>query len=260
MRLPILLAGLLAMVTPPLWAQDRPTAMTICHEDDDSYPWVMKNSEGLDIKLVKLLEKQLKDVRITTVAVPWKRCLAELQQGKVDGAMAASFKADRLEMGLYPTGADGKPDAALRLHMGSYSMYVAKGADLGWDGSKFSNLKGSIGIQSGFSIGDFLKKAGAQVDDGTKSAGDNLKKVVLGRLQGAALLTLEGDHLIATVPELAGKIDKLKPPLEEKPYYVMLSKSLVQKYPAFAKEFWNGVAKTRESADFKKAEEQFFKK
>ncbi|CAK0769620.1 hypothetical protein CCP4SC76_5210003 [Gammaproteobacteria bacterium] len=49
--------------------------------------------------------------------LPWKRCLADLQEGKVDGAFPASFKPDRLAQGSYPMTGD-QPDATRRLHEG----------------------------------------------------------------------------------------------------------------------------------------------
>lgn len=65
--------------------------LTLCHEDQDSYPWVMTDGSGLNLELLGLVEQAL-GLRFNYVPVPWKRCLSGLEQGIYDGAFASSFK------------------------------------------------------------------------------------------------------------------------------------------------------------------------
>jgi polar amino acid transport system substrate-binding protein len=244
-----LVAGLLTTVfCTGVVAADRPAVLRFCHEDVDVYPWVLKDKPGLNIIHLKVVEQKL-GVKIETFPLPWKRCQDEMREGKVDGIFAASFKAERLEIGVYPMIGD-KPDASRAMMYDGYSLYRIKGSATLWDGKKLT-ATGSIGAQPGYSIVDQIKQLGAKVDEGTKTADDNLKKLLAGRLDGVALQTLEGDNSLATVPEFSARIEKISPPLVDKPFFLMLSKQVVGKYPDFSKDLWKTLAEVRESADYK---------
>jgi len=251
------LAVPLGLVSAAAGASERPTRLTLCHEDQNSYPWVLRDRPGLNILLLRLVERDAQ-VRFDFVSMPWKRCLVELAAGRVDGAFAASFRSERLEMGVYPGAEPGKPDPARRLHVSSYSLYRLRGDNIDWDGRQFSNLRGAVGILSGFSIGDFLKDKGVTIDEGSKSPEDTLRKLIAGRLQGAALQTPRAEHVLQSQPELARRIERVTTPLEERPYYLMLSHQLVKRHPAFAGEIWNAVMQARESPEFRRIEAEFY--
>jgi polar amino acid transport system substrate-binding protein len=238
-------------------ARARPPSLVFCHEDQDSYPWVLKDRPGLNVLLIRQLEREI-GVPIRVVALPWMRCLAELTANSVDGAFSASFKAERLQMGRYPTGKDGKPDPALRLHMASYSLYRPRGSALYWNGSRLENLQGAIGTLAGHSIIDVLREMGAQVDDRSKSPVETLRKVALGRLQGAVLQTSRASHLLGNHPDLAAVIERDPAVLDERPYFLLLSFKLVEQEPAFSAQLWKQVERVRESPQFKRTEQDFY--
>lgn len=238
-------------------AAARPSGLVFCHEDQDSYPWVMKDRPGLNVVLLRQLEREI-GVPFKLVALPWKRCLAEMAANSVDGAFAASFKAERLDMGRYPVGKDGKPDPALRLHMSSYSLYRTRGSALHWNGSRLENLSGAVGSLAGHSIIDVLRDMGVPVDDRSKSPVDTLRKVAMGRLQGAVLQTSRVTYLLGSNPDLAAAIERDPTVLEERPYFLMLSFKLVEKEPAFSEQLWKQIEKVRESSQYKRAEQEFY--
>lgn len=235
-------------VASAAFCADKPASVRFCHEDVDVYPWVLKDRPGLNILHLKALEQKL-GTKIETFPLPWKRCQEDLREGKVDGIFAASFKPERLEIGVYPMIGD-KPDAARAMMVDGYSLYRLKGGTVLWDGKKLTS-SGNIGAQPGYSIVDQLKQLGAKVDEGTKTADDNMRKVIAGRLEAAALQTLEGDNSLSTNPEFAAKIEKVTPPLVDKPFFLMLSKQFVAKYGDFSKDIWKGLADVRESSDYK---------
>ncbi|MES2949642.1 MAG: hypothetical protein V4858_13960 [Pseudomonadota bacterium] len=138
----------------------------------------------------------------------------------------------------------------------SYSLYRVKGTPVEWDG-KVLKVTGSVGAQSGFSVVDQLKTLGAKVDDATRSADDNLKKLLAGRFVALALQTEEGDTSIERDPEFKGKIERIKPVLVEKPYFLMFSKPFTAKNPAYVQEVWDAIGKVRESAEYVNAAKSF---
>lgn len=222
-------------------------SLTFCHEDQDSFPWVMTDGTGLNRALLGLVEQSL-GLHVTYVSVPWKRCLAGLEQGLYDGAFAASFKTERLRMGHYPTDAEGRPDQLRRLHTSRYTLYRRVGSAVSWDGQRFDQLKGRVGSLSGFSIRDLLLAQGAEVDESSRDPLALLQMLIHGRVEAVALQTQRGDFVLQSRPQLARQIEKLPQLLEEKPYYLMLSDALLMRDPALAESIWAEVAIQRESS------------
>lgn len=227
---------------------DKPASMKLCYENEDVYPWVLKAKPGLNIIMLNAVEQKLA-VKFELVGLPWKRCQDEVKNGAMDGLFAASFKPDRMEIGIYPMAA-GKPDESKAMMMDGYTLYRLKGSAVQWDGKKLT-VGGAIGAQPGYSIIDQLKALGAKVDDGARTADDNLRKLIAGRVDAVALQTLEGGNSLANNAEFSTKVERVSPVLVEKPYYLMLSKQFVAKYGDFSKEAWDAVVQVRESPDYK---------
>jgi polar amino acid transport system substrate-binding protein len=226
-----------------------------CTENEDSFPWVLKDRPGLTVLMLRMVEKQVGG-KIEVVPLPWKRCLEEVKTGSADAAFKISYSAARAaEIGNYPMAGD-KPDASKRLLTDTYSLYRVKGTPVEWDG-KVLKVSGSVGAQSGFSVVDQLKGLGAKVDEGTRSADDNLKKLMAGRFVALALQTDEGDISVENNPEFKGKVERIKPVLVEKPYFLIFSKSFATKNPAYVQEVWDAIGKVRESAEYSSTAKSF---
>lgn len=238
----------LALASGLVQAADKPASVKLCYENEDTYPWVMKNKPGLNIVLLNAVEAKV-GVKFEMLAQPWKRCQEEMKSGAFDGIFAASFKPDRMEIGVYPM-AGGKADESRAMMMDGYTLFRLKGSNVQWDGKKLT-VSGSVGAQPGYSIIDQLKSLGAKVDDGTRTADDNLRKLLAGRVDAVALQSLEGENSLRSNPEFIDKIEKISPPLVDKPFFLMLSKQFVAKYGDFSKDLWNAVGQVRESAEFK---------
>jgi polar amino acid transport system substrate-binding protein len=251
----MLAAAIATLSTLPALAAEKPASVKLCYDNVDVYPWVVGGNKGLNITHLRMVEQKV-GIKFELVSLPWKRCLEDMKHGAVDGAFAASFKPDRLELGVYPGGGD-KPDASKMMMMDGYTLYKVKGSAVTFDGKTIANLKdAAVGAQAGYSVVDLLKGMGVRVDDGTRSADDTLRKLIAGRVGAAALLTLEGDESIKQA-EFAGKVEKVSPPLVEKPYYLMFSKQFYARYKDAANEIWDQVAVVRESPEFKKAMREF---
>jgi polar amino acid transport system substrate-binding protein len=244
----IAISLVLAMVCLFAQAADKPASVKLCYENEDIYPWVLKSKPGLNLILLGSVEQKL-GVKFELVAQPWKRCQEEMKTGSFDGIFAASFKTERLEIGTYPM-IGAKVDESKAMMMDGYTLYRLKGSNVQWDGKKLG-VAGAVGAQPGYSIIDQLKGLGAKVDDGTRTADDNLRKLLAGRVDAVALQTLEGENSLASNPEFLAKIEKVSPALVDKPFFLMLSKQFASKHGDFSKEIWNTVAQVRESAEFK---------
>ena len=233
-----------ALLTVTVQAQ----TIKLCHDEADSSPWLIKDAKGLNIVLMEAAAAKV-GIKVDIQSLPWKRCLGAVEDGSIQGAIAASYNDERAKFAVYPT-KDGKPDADRRLHTEEYSLYRAKGGVVSWDGTKFSNLTGSIGVQRGYSIIDNLKKWGAKVDEGGALPKDNMKKIIGGQVQGVALTSQEGDALLKST-DFSGKIEKVATPLIQKTYFTIFGKDYYSKNQKTVDSLWSTMATIRESKDYK---------
>ncbi|UJB30924.1 transporter substrate-binding domain-containing protein [Chromobacterium sp. Beijing] len=239
-------AAVLALAWP-LGAAAEP--LSFCYEDQASYPWLDGRGGGLDIQLIKHVQSALK-LELYLHPMPWRRCINMLRQGKMDGAFAASFVPERSQWGLYPMLPDGGPDAGQRLHSASYSLYRLKGTTVDWDGARLSSGMAPIGMQTDFSIGLFLRKQQVEIDDSNRDPLAILQKLRLRRLSGAALQTPRAEQILREHPELTETIERCRLPLEEKPYFLMLSRQLAHREPSLPGRIWAELERQRESPAF----------
>jgi polar amino acid transport system substrate-binding protein len=225
--------------------------LTFCVEAADVRPYRTRNGEGLNfILLNRVAESQ--GFRFVYQPMSWPRCLAQLKAGAVDGAIAASYKADRTEYGAYPGGAIADPEK--RLHTDRYVVLRRKGKGGDWDGKTFRDLEGRVGVQLGYSAIEQLQKLGVPIDDGAQSPDALMQKLAAGRVAMAAMLEGEARTLIARTPALADSIEILAAPLVEKPYYLLLSHPLLKSNPRQANAIWDGIEKVRKSPAYQKDE------
>ncbi|AUH53262.1 hypothetical protein CXB49_21980 [Chromobacterium sp. ATCC 53434] len=231
-----------------LWlcqAAAQPRVVRLCHEDAPSYPWLLENGRGLSQIMMAMVSRRL-GIVIQSEALPWVRCMSEVKSGRIDGLYKISFTPQRMELGVFPMKND-QADVALRMLTDSYSLYRVKDGGLGWDGRRVVGAGKGIAAQAGFSVIAQLQQLGLAVDSSSHNVSVILHKVLLGRVDGAALQSRSADDAIAAEPALQGRLDKLEPPLAVKPYYLIFSHAFYQRDPALAQKIWQAVAIVRGS-------------
>jgi polar amino acid transport system substrate-binding protein len=230
-------------------AESQAPTITLCYERADVRPWRTQAGEGLNFDLLRLVAERA-GVTFNFQSMPFKRCLAQLKANAVDGVFAVSFKPDRLELGEYPGGAT--PDASKRMHIDRYILLRRKGSALDWDGKALRNVDGAIGAQLGYSITDQLRSLNVTVDEGSQRSDELIRKLLAGRLAGAALGGSDARTLLDG--PYGPQIEACPIPLVEKPYYLMLSHALVAKQPALAQRIWATIEQVRNSPAYKQLE------
>lgn len=229
------------------------TVVRLCQDDVDVYPWHMAAENGLSNIMLLQVAKNL-GLTIQTESMPWKRCLATVQAGKTDGAIAASFTAERLETGAYPMRTATEPDRKMRMSDETYVLFILKKdrPAMFWDGKHLISNNLPFAVQPGYSITGHLRdKMGVAIDDSDKQPEQLLRKVLQKNVVAAALIAREGRRLLND-PRFAGKITWLEPPLQSRDAYLLFSHAFVQKNPALSKKIWAEIAKVRESATYQR--------
>jgi len=235
--------------------------LKIACENKQDFPTVMGNSNkilkknpGMGVEVIYRLEKKL-NITIQIKRFPWKRCLAEMQKGNVDGLFTASYKEKRKKCGRYPE-INGQVDPSRRFTSSSYALYRLKGSDVKYDGKNFI-VKGKVGAPRGYSIVDDLKKKGLIVDESPNTLND-FRKLIRGRVQAVAALEMTGDYYLMVNQDLNEKIEKMQPLIVEKPYYFMLSHQFYNKKKVLAEQIWDTIADIRRDPGFQKLLKNYF--
>ena len=222
--------------------------MRFCIENKQQPPLIIGNSDQLDSEAqgitVEITRQAARQVGLTPsfIRAPWKRCLLLLREGKVDAVFNGSFKWERLVYGVYPM-RNGNADPDRRITEISYSLYRRRGDAVTWDGQNFSGLDGKVSAPLGYSIVGELRKQGLEVEE-SNSTELILQKLSLGRVSAVAAQTITADAVLTSgrFPE----IEKVSPPLVNKPYYVLISHHFMQDRRETALEFWRVVAGLRD--------------
>lgn len=182
-------------------------------------------------------------IEVQFVRMPWARCQKSLKTGEVDAIFNASFKEERLEFGVYPMAA-GKPDPGRRIANLSYMLYRLKGGPVTWDGKAVGGLGDApVGIQAGYSVAEDLGRLGLRAEESADTP-TNFKKLASGRIPAVAQLEASGDAVLAGGEFPA--IEKMRPPLVTKDYFLMFSHQYYAAHRDAAERLWAKLAEVRE--------------
>ena len=227
--------------------------ITIAYQNTISYPFLTGNSNttnwdkpGALLEMMKLVEKKI-HIKIVFKRVPWKRGLFELKSGEVDALLAASYKKERLDFGVYPT-KNKQIDISKRTHYNSYYLYKIKNAPTLWDGKTFTNVSKGICVEREYSIVSDLRKNAVLVHEfnSTLKCMDILNN---DRVDAVAALEFTGDYIIKQTKYK--NIVKVNNALKTKVYHMMMSHKFVNAHPKLSELIWDTIEKVRESQEMK---------
>lgn len=229
-------------------ASAQPQSLRIGFTIVDSYPYFAGSGEaipeppGMAVELARDAARRA-GLRLQLMRLPQQRIFLELQKGGIDGAMVFSFLPERALDNVYPW-RDGALYREWRAGTLTYVLYKRAGSALAWDGRSFSHVHGKIGYNTGWSIGRDLEKYQVPVEE-AHSTEQNFGKLVLGRIEGFALMQELGDAYLAR--NGLRNIERLPVPLASKDYYVIFSKGFYQANPRLVESFWRHLGEAREA-------------
>jgi polar amino acid transport system substrate-binding protein len=207
----------------------------------------------IDTMFMGLLAQRL-GVTFDLQVLPWRRCLLDAQQGRVDGVMAISHSAERAVWLAYPM-RQGLPDASLRVRLDRYHWYARSEQTLSWDGRSLEGLgSGSVGAVAGYSVVGVLRDMGFKVDEQAGSTQATLRMLSLARIEAAAVLATEAEPLLQADPQLAKTLKRLEPALLERAYFLGFSKPFAAEQLALVQRIWAELPVVRELPLLRRAE------
>ena len=109
------------------------------------------------------MDNNLEEINIILKREPWKRCLNDLEHGKVD-ALIARYSCNREGFAKYPKTSFDKIDTTKAFSNTATCFIHRKNVLLEWDGADLNvELPQGISVPSGYSLADDLKNAGFQI-------------------------------------------------------------------------------------------------
>ncbi|WP_317205229.1 transporter substrate-binding domain-containing protein [Janthinobacterium sp.] len=240
-------AALLALSCCCAAARAEDVALRVAYEDKDTpdYAGAAAPAPPHPAALLAMLGQlrgRIPELRLVLSRKPWPRCLSDLESGAADAVLAGSATPQRLALGALPMRA-GRPDRRYRLASRSYSLYKRKDAALAWDGRRFRDLEGRLGVMRGYAIGADLNALGIPVSE-VDLQENAFRMLLAGRLGGVVQLSAEADHLLAGNAEF-GRIAKVAPPVAVKDYYLLISRGFQAEHPRLARRIWAALAEMR---------------
>jgi len=220
--------------------------LRMCYEDTSVYPWITGDNKGLVITELHLVEEKL-GTRFEMVRLPWKRCLSEVQAGKIDAAIAASYSDGRAAWGIYPRNADGALDREARLHTDSFHIYRRLDSTIRWNNGKLENLgEQPVGAQLGYSVGRYLEDAGYSMHY-VPASEDLMRMLSNNALQVAVLQNYEALRILQANPALERLVVRDGEPVRVADQYLLFSAAAYARDEPLVKAIWHTMAVARKS-------------
>ncbi len=213
-----ILLGLLLFLSAPVATFAQPSKVTLCND-----PWppftVGKSGSapegGLAFEIVNEIFDRMDGVSVEMQLMPWKRCLKQIETGKIDGAMLALKSAKRPYLRY--------PKSVFAGRVGFFYHKEKHPNGISWE--KPEDLAGlRVGFLAGTKVSPAIQAAmdaGVIKADKAKDASLNFNKLRKGRIDLAISNEPVGFALIKE-KGWQGEFAVTKKPVEESPYYMPL--------------------------------------
>ncbi len=240
------------LVQAMAWAGPQQT-LTLCFEDVAQVPWTAPDGTGLNIELLRRVERQLGE-HFSFEAKPWKRCLEEVRAGRMDAVIAAADSSERRVFGALPLLPDGQGDARCALYEEGYRIFTRPGSAAGWDGKVLRSPDGTVVVQSGYIIAQLLRERGFKPLELAHSAEDGLRLIAAGTYDVAALYGIEGEVLAKKDPRFTGRVVQAPLRYAVLPLYLLFARSTYNADSQRVNAIWHAIRTVRESSEYRKLE------
>lgn len=238
--------SLLLTLSPLAWAGQE--TLRLCYEQADYPPFIGPAPPVDAALLIDLISSAAKrnQLLIQWYRRPWKRCIHELQHGRVDGVFAAIWLPERDSWGVFPGRQSGgdTADSRYRLWQVDYPILTRVNSDLRWDGERFSGVNRGVGAPLGYVAQERLKVLGVLTQT-SLAAEQALRLVASGRLDGYVVERQIGLSLIDKLG-LNERLNFMSLPLMKADWHLPLSYQFVKRHPDLSARFWQSLGEERE--------------
>ncbi|MFZ6801119.1 transporter substrate-binding domain-containing protein [Undibacterium sp. Di24W] len=225
------------------------TPLKFCFEDAPQTPWTMPDGSGLNLELLKRVERRLGE-NFELVAKPWKRCLEEVRTGVQDGLIGSAVAPERQQFSVFPTMPDGSADRTAALNEDQAKVYIRKDSKANWDGENLINVQQAILVQRAYLVGTILQKKGFQIKE-IRSIHEALELLVKGAADIAILQGTETENVVKYDSSINSKIRSAEAAFISLPMYLPVNRETYTQNPRRIEAIWNAIREIRTSSEYR---------
>lgn len=226
--------------------------ITFAYNSEPNPPFNMGNhlleKPGVTVEMLHKVANKLK-LKIDFAQMPWKRCLHAVKTNKVDGTIDASFKTERLTIGIYPM-KNNILDKTKRNNTQQYSIFTIPQSNI----TNFDDLLKNkrVSVTLGYSIISELYKKGIPSDNliETKGSLNSLNMLINGRVDAIVDLDTNIESQQQRSQPRFNDVIKIKPPIISKNYYLLFSYQFFKEHTETAMQIWTLMAQLRDSKEY----------
>lgn len=239
------LCGLLCMLSTQ-WAFAATPTWVVCYEDQEFLPFIKGAQEvpdenaGVLVDLVRSVALQ-NNIKLHLIRRPWKRCKAEVKNGKADALFAFIYTPQREQWVQFPMSNDEPDDRYI--YQSDYPIFVHKESLLSFDGKAFNRPDATILSVPGYVATEKLVSMGyAQVMGVQPLKG--LELVAKKRID-AYIVEQNISRQILGSHDWGVNVITLPKTFLSRKWYIAFSKQRYVKDKTKVEQFWSGVKKAR---------------
>lgn len=239
----VALLGLLLGLLAPVQAG----TLAVCVSDEAFPPFTFPQHDGESQQRIRLATAR-QGWQVEFVALPWRRCLAGVQQGLYSAVAGATATAEYLSFMVFPQRA-GQPDPRRALGVTRLVVFRPVGGSAEWDGQRFSGLTKPVLYLSGRSA---LRVLLARVRVPAVDTARNSTQLALMLLKGRGDLAIDHDYQVArllALPEFQGRFEVLPALLGEAPIYLAVGSQLYQRHGHLVEAIWDEIGALQREAE-----------
>ncbi|WP_299787400.1 hypothetical protein [uncultured Shewanella sp.] len=204
---------------------------------------VVLGEHGVLADLLILTAEELA-IELNFSFMPWKRCIQQLSQGKVDGIIAAIWASERDSWGVFPKAGEAV-DNEMAIWFVDYLIYTKSGSALTWDGKSFSGVRHGIAAPLGYIAHQKLSAMGV-LHEQSLSLTDGFALLALERLDGYVVEETIGRRVVMDL-QLSDKLESLTRPFMRVHWFMPVSHQWYKAYPEFSLSFWSTLSEIRKT-------------
>ncbi|MBH9552492.1 substrate-binding periplasmic protein [Inhella gelatinilytica] len=209
----------------------------------------------LDVMLTQLLAQRA-GVAVEAEVLPWRRCLTEVREGRMQGILGLSYSLERAQWAQFPM-KGGQLDDQARVWSDAYHWYVRALEPWRWEAGLLKGpVEPRVAAVAGYSVVNHLQAEGVTVGTQVPGSPSALRMLTLNRVDAAALLRTEADPLLRSEPDLAARVVRLEPALLERSYHLAFAIPFARANGPRVSKLWAALPQLRESSAWKAAEAQ----
>ncbi|RJG08983.1 hypothetical protein D3879_24450 [Pseudomonas cavernicola] len=239
------LTGLLCMLVF-LVAPVQAGTFSVCVSDEAFPPFTFPSREGDSQRLIRLAVEH-HGWGVEFVALPWRRCLAGVEQGSFSAVAGVAATPEYLAFMAFPN-SSGQPDQRRALGITRLVVYRPLGSLAGWDGQRFTGLAKPVLYLSGrTTLKALLARMGIPAID-TARASSQLAHMLF---KGRGSLAIDHDYQVAqlfALPEFQGRFEVLPVPFGEAPIFLGVGLRLYDRRPRLVEAVWDEIGVLRHAA------------